>query len=64
MLRDREKAFSATTRCWSDVPDLDIAIIAFALPGVNGAELARLAQSRRTDRVVTGYVDTEWLGEI
>jgi CheY-like chemotaxis protein len=37
------------------------------MPGVNGAELARLAQSRRTALpivFVTGYVDTASLGEI
>jgi hypothetical protein len=37
------------------------------MSGVNGAELARLAQSRRTALpivFVTGYVDTASLGEI
>jgi DNA-binding LytR/AlgR family response regulator len=50
--------------------DIDLAVIAFAMSGVNGAELARLAQSRRTALpivFVTGYVDMHRyasLGEI
>jgi DNA-binding LytR/AlgR family response regulator len=47
--------------------DIDVAVIAFAMPGVHGAELARLAQSRRTALAiafVTGYVDTASLGEM
>ena len=47
--------------------DIDLALIDFAMPGMNGAELARQAHSKRPALpvvFVTGYVDTTALGEI
>jgi len=47
-------------------PDIDLMLIDFAMPGMNGAELARHVQAKRPDLPLifpTGYAETTALGE-
>ncbi|HVI34277.1 response regulator [Phenylobacterium sp.] len=47
-------------------PDVDLVLLDFAMPGMNGAEVAREARARRPDvpiLFVTGYADTAALEE-
>jgi len=45
-------------------PEIDLLLVDFAMPGMNGAEVAREVHARRPDLpilFVTGYADTEAL---
>jgi CheY-like chemotaxis protein len=47
-------------------PDIELVLIDFAMPGMNGAELARLMRAKRPDLpmiFLTGYADTTALGD-
>jgi signal transduction histidine kinase len=47
-------------------PHIDLLLLDFAMPGMNGAEVAREVRARRPELpilFVTGYADTEALGE-
>jgi CheY-like chemotaxis protein len=47
-------------------PDIDLMLIDFAMPGMNGAELARHVQAKRPDLPLifpAGYAETTALGE-
>jgi CheY-like chemotaxis protein len=48
-------------------PEIDLVLLDFAMPGMNGAEVAREARVRRPDVpivFVTGYADTEAIGQL
>lgn len=57
----------AALRVLNRRPEIALAVVDFAMPGMNGVDLARHARARRPDLpvlFVTGYADTHALGGI